>query len=69
MGKGQISMIYVENTPNNTGVAVYGDHRDFEGMYEVLWPELLFVMMALNPYACIDSNIALIDPCRVVRSQ
>ena len=31
-----MSMIYVENTPNNTGVAVYGDHRDFEGLYEAL---------------------------------
>ena len=31
-----MSMIYVKNTPNNTGVAVYGDHRDFEGLYEAL---------------------------------
>jgi hypothetical protein len=30
-------MIYVKNTPNNTGVAVYGDHRDFEGLYEALY--------------------------------
>jgi hypothetical protein len=29
-------MINVKNTPNNTGVAVYGDHRDFEGLYEAL---------------------------------
>ncbi|NMA52038.1 MAG: hypothetical protein GX949_03395, partial [Peptococcaceae bacterium] len=29
-------MIFVKNTPNNTGVAVYGDHRDFEGLYEAL---------------------------------
>ncbi len=29
-------MIFVKNTPHNTGVAVYGDHRDFEGLYEAL---------------------------------
>lgn len=29
-------MIFVENTPNNTGVAIYGDHMDFESLYEAL---------------------------------
>lgn len=29
-------MIYVKNTPNNTGVAIYGDHLDFEELYEAL---------------------------------
>jgi hypothetical protein len=29
-------MIHVENTPNNTGVAVYGDYMDFMEMYEAL---------------------------------
>lgn len=29
-------MIYAKNTPNNTGVAIYGDHIDFEGLYEAL---------------------------------
>lgn len=29
-------MIFVKNTPNNTGVAVYGDHMDFENLYEAL---------------------------------
>jgi len=29
-------MIFVKNTPNNTGVAVYGDYRDFSGLYEAL---------------------------------
>lgn len=29
-------MIYVQNTPNNTGVAIYGDHMDFENLYEAL---------------------------------
>lgn len=27
-------MIFVKNTPHNTGVAVYGDYMDFEGLYE-----------------------------------
>jgi len=29
-------MIFVKNTPNNTGVAVYGDYLDFENLYEAL---------------------------------
>lgn len=29
-------MIFVKNTPNNTGVAIYGDYMDFENLYEVL---------------------------------
>jgi len=29
-------MVYVKNTPNNTGVAVYGDYMDFENFYEAL---------------------------------
>ncbi|WP_240376832.1 DUF6904 family protein [Bacillus piscicola] len=29
-------MIYVKNTPNNTGVTVYGDYLDFETLYESL---------------------------------
>lgn len=29
-------MIFVRNTPNNSGVAVYGDYNDFEGLYEAL---------------------------------
>lgn len=29
-------MIYVKNTPNNTGVAIYGDCLDFENLYESL---------------------------------
>jgi hypothetical protein len=29
-------MIYVQNTPNNTGVALYGDYMDFEKLYEAL---------------------------------
>ncbi|NLI92577.1 MAG: hypothetical protein GX434_10350 [Peptococcaceae bacterium] len=29
-------MIYVKNTPNNTGVAIYGDYMDFENLYEAL---------------------------------
>ena len=29
-------MVYVKNTPNNTGVAVYGDYMDFENLYEAL---------------------------------
>jgi len=29
-------MIFVKNTPNNTGVAVYGDYMDFENLYEAL---------------------------------
>ena len=30
-------MIFVKNTPNNTGVAVYGDHMDFDNLYEALY--------------------------------
>lgn len=29
-------MIFVKNTPNNTGVAIYGDYMDFENLYEAL---------------------------------
>ncbi|MBA1335125.1 MAG: hypothetical protein HPY66_0747 [Firmicutes bacterium] len=29
-------MIFVKNTLNNTGVAIYGDHIDFESLYEAL---------------------------------
>lgn len=29
-------MIHVKNTTNNTGVAIYGDHMDFEILYEAL---------------------------------
>lgn len=29
-------MIYIKNTPNNTGVAIYGDYPDFENLYEAL---------------------------------
>ncbi|WP_027365865.1 DUF6904 family protein [Desulfotruncus alcoholivorax] len=29
-------MIYVKNTPNNTGGAIYGDYMDFENLYEAL---------------------------------
>ena len=29
-------MIFVKNTPNNTGVAIYGDQMDFENLYEAL---------------------------------
>jgi hypothetical protein len=29
-------VIHVKNTPNNTGVAVYGDYMDFEELYEAL---------------------------------
>jgi hypothetical protein len=29
-------MIFVKNTPHNTGVAVYGDYKDFSGLYEAL---------------------------------
>lgn len=29
-------MIYVKNTPNSTGVAIYGDFLDFENLYESL---------------------------------
>lgn len=29
-------MIYVKNTPNSTGVAIYGDYLDFENLYEAL---------------------------------
>jgi len=29
-------VIFVENTPNNAGVAVYGDHLDFKNLYEAL---------------------------------
>jgi hypothetical protein len=29
-------IIYVKNTPNNVGVAIYGDHPDFEGLYDAL---------------------------------
>ncbi|MEH7383460.1 hypothetical protein V7138_23580 [Bacillus sp. JJ1533] len=29
-------MIYLENTPNFTGVAVYGDHFDFDKLYDSL---------------------------------
>lgn len=29
-------MIYLENTPNLTGVTVYGDHLDFEKLYDSL---------------------------------
>ncbi len=29
-------MIFVCNTPNNTGVAIYGDYNDLEGLYEAL---------------------------------
>lgn len=29
-------MIYVNNTPNNTGVAIYGDYMDFENLYDAL---------------------------------
>jgi len=29
-------MIFVKNTPNNTGVAIYGDYMDFENFYEAL---------------------------------
>lgn len=29
-------MIYAKNTPNNLGVAIYGDYMDFENLYEAL---------------------------------
>jgi len=29
-------MIFAQNTPNNTGVAIYGDYMDFEKLYEAL---------------------------------
>ncbi|MCL5058443.1 MAG: hypothetical protein M1130_10755 [Actinobacteria bacterium] len=29
-------MIYVTNTPNNTGVAIHGDYMDFDELYEAL---------------------------------
>lgn len=29
-------MIYFENTPNNVGVAIYGDYKDFDGLYDAL---------------------------------
>lgn len=29
-------MIFVKNTPNNTGVAIYGDYMDFANLYEAL---------------------------------
>ena len=29
-------MIFVKNTPNNTGVAIHGDHMDFENLYDAL---------------------------------
>ena len=29
-------MIYAKNTPNNMGVAIYGDYMDFENLYEAL---------------------------------
>jgi len=29
-------MIFVKNTPNNTGVAIYGDYMDFESLYEAM---------------------------------
>lgn len=29
-------MLYLENTPNLTGVTVYGDHLDFEKLYDSL---------------------------------
>jgi len=29
-------MIFVKNTPNNTGVSIYGDYMDFENLYEAL---------------------------------
>lgn len=29
-------MIYITNTPNNTGVAIHGDYMDFEELYESL---------------------------------
>ncbi len=29
-------MIYVTNTPNNIGVAIHGDHMDFDELYEAL---------------------------------
>jgi hypothetical protein len=29
-------MLYVKNTPNNTGIAIYGDFMDFEGIYDAL---------------------------------
>ena len=27
-------MIYVKNTPNNTGVAIHGDYMDMENLYK-----------------------------------
>lgn len=29
-------MIFIRNTPNNAGVAIYGDYNDLEGLYEAL---------------------------------
>lgn len=29
-------MIFAKNTPNNTGIAIYGDHIDFENLYAAL---------------------------------
>jgi len=29
-------MIFAKNTPNNTGIAIYGDFMDFENLYEAL---------------------------------
>jgi len=29
-------MIFVRNTPNNAGVAIYGDYNDFVGLYQAL---------------------------------
>lgn len=29
-------MIFVKNTPNSAGMEVYGDHIDFENLYEAL---------------------------------
>jgi hypothetical protein len=30
-------MIYIQNTPNNTGVSIYGDHMDFDNLYNALF--------------------------------
>ncbi|WP_218240578.1 hypothetical protein, partial [Pseudomonas sp. 2822-17] len=29
-------MLFAKNTPNNTGIALYGDNMDFDNLYEAL---------------------------------
>jgi len=57
-------MIFVNNTPNNTGVAIYGDQMDFENLYEALHE----VVGNEDEFAAHDAaRIRVLDVCYDIR--